>query len=374
MRYLLISAALIACAEPLAAQTPLPFSDSRWVLTGEGTKREAADGREAISIENGFAYRRDVRLLDGSIDFDVQFTPRRAFVYLNFRMMNDSEHEELYFRPHKTNLPDAVQYTPTFKGVSTWQLFHGPGATTAMPFDYGRWTHVRLVIKGTQAALFVGDMTRPAFVMPRLARDSAPGYMALRAFTPPGPGEPTRFSNVSIRPDYVPFDFSTVAVPDVTEPARIREWRISEPFAPGEEEPDSLAPYQFGPGSQVVVAEPSGLVLLNKFLDAPGPTPRVSAVARVIVRAASAGIYRLDLGFSDVATVFVNGQPMFRGDAHYSYDAPRQDGLIGYHQASVFLPLHAGENELAVVVSDSFGGWGLQARFRDTAGLTVEAR
>ncbi len=94
----------------------------------------------------------------------------------------------------------------------------------------------------------------------------------------------------------------------------------------------------------------------------------------MIVRAEWAGTYRLDLGFSDIATVFVNGQPMYRGDAHYSYDAPRQDGLIGYGQASVFLPLHAGENELAVIVTDSFGGWGLQARFRNAEGLTVEAR
>ncbi len=374
MRYLLLSTVLLACAAPSAAQTPLPFSDSRWILTGDGTKRETVDGRDAVTVENGFAYRRDVRLLDGSIDFDVRFTPRRAFVYLTFRMVNDDEHEELYFRPHKANLPDAVQYTPSFKGVSAWQLFHGPGATTALPFAYGTWTHVRLVLKGTQAALFVGDMNRPAFVMPHLARDSTPGYIALRVFTPPGPGEPTRFSNVSIRPDYVPFDFSTVTVPDMAEPARIREWRVSEPFVPGNEEPDTLAPNLFGPGSQVVTAEVSGLVLLNKFLDAPGPTPRTGVVARVTVRAQWAGVYRLDLGFSDIATVFLNGQPIYRGDAHYSYDAPRQDGLIGYRQASVFLPLHAGENELAVVVTDSFGGWGLQARFSHAAGLTVEAR
>ncbi len=273
MRHLPLLLAILACASPSAAQTPLPFSDSHWVLTGDGTKRETVDGRDAVTIENGFAYRRDVSLLDGSIDFDVRFTPRRAFVYLDFRMVNDHEHEELYFRPHKTNLPDALQYTPAFRGVSLWQLFHGPGATSALPFAYGTWTHVRLVLKGTQAALFVGDMGKPAFVMPRLARASTPGYIALRVFTPPAPGEPTRFSNVTIRPDYVPFDFSTVPVPDVTEPGRIREWRVSEPFAPGEEEPDTLAPNQFGTGSQVVVAEPSGLVLLNKFLDVPGPRP-----------------------------------------------------------------------------------------------------
>ena len=45
-----------------------------------------------------------------------------------------------------------------------------------------------------------------------------------------------------------------------------------------------------------------------------------------------------------------------------------------FGQAPLFLPLEAGENELAIVVGDRFGGWGLMARFADPAGLTVEAR
>ena len=82
----------------------------------------------------------------------------------------------------------------------------------------------------------------------------------------------------------------------------------------------------------------------------------------------------LDLGFSDIATVFVNGRPVFTGDQRYSYDAPRRDGLLGFDQARVYLPLRAGDNEVLVVVSDSFGGWAVMARFADPEGLTVEAR
>ena len=91
------------------------------------------------------------------------------------------------------------------------------------------------------------------------------------------------------------------------------------------------------------------------------------------VRAATAGLRRFDLGFSDVATVFLNGRPLFRSDAHYSYDNPRQEGLIHYGQATVYLPLEKGDNDLAVLVSDDFGGWGLMGRFPDTAGLEVTA-
>ena len=98
-----------------------------------------------------------------------------------------------------------------------------------------------------------------------------------------------------------------------------------------------------------------------------------AAVARVRVRAEASGLRRLDLGFSDVATVFLNGRPLFRSDAHYSYDNPRQEGLVHYGQATVFLPLEKGDNDLAVLVSDDFGGWGLMARFADSTGLEVDA-
>jgi hypothetical protein len=71
--------------------------------------------------------------------------------------------------------------------------------------------------------------------------------------------------------------------------------------------------------------------------------------------------------------VFVNGEPIFRGDASYSY-AGRREGLIGFDQARLYLPLRAGENELLIVLSDVFGGMGLMGRFPDSAGLTVEPR
>jgi hypothetical protein len=94
----------------------------------------------------------------------------------------------------------------------------------------------------------------------------------------------------------------------------------------------------------------------------------------VTVRAAEAGRRRIDLGYSDQVTVFLNGRPLYQGDASYSFDTPRREGLIGYDQASLFLPLEKGDNELAVVVSDSFGGWGLMGRFADPSGLAVVAR
>jgi hypothetical protein len=97
-----------------------------------------------------------------------------------------------------------------------------------------------------------------------------------------------------------------------------------------------------------------------------------AAVARIRVRAARAGTYAFDLGFSDVAIVFVNGRPLFQGNQSYSFDRPRREGLIGFDQARLYLPLAAGDNDVAVVVSDSFGGWGLMGRLVSLEGLSID--
>jgi hypothetical protein len=374
---LVVAAAL---ALPAAAQQPLPLTDGGWDLKGASAKLERFDGRDVLSVENGFAYRRDVKLQDGTIDFDVQLTRRRSFVYVMFRMAEDREFEEMYLRPHKSSLPDAIQYAPVHQGSSAWQLYHGPGATAAAAFEPGAWTHVRLVLRGEQAALFVGDLEKPALVVPRLARAPVAGYLALRGFAPPGSGAGpvARFANVSISPGTPAFDFARQdPPPDQGVPGAVRAWSVSRAFAVPKDAPAPPAlPAKAVLGAfSRVEADPSGLVVLHRSVKLPTPETRdVAAVARLRVRASAAGVRRLDLGFSDVATVFLNGRPIFQADARYSYDDPRQEGLIHYGQASVFLPLDVGWNDLSVLVSDGFGGWGLMGRFPDAAGLELDAR
>ena len=344
----------------------------------------SVDGRQALAVETGFAHRRDVKMMDGTIDFDVQLTRRRSFVYVHFRVASEGEHEEFYLRPHKSQLPDAVQYAPVWQGASAWQLHHGPGGTAPVGFEPGKWTHVRVVIQGTRAALFVDDMNTPALLVPNVAREPQAGHIAIGGFLPanvPGEGPIARFANVVVRPD-VSFDFAAAiakmtagAKPGASSPTTvIRAWSVSRSFVPKDAAVPAL------PGSDVTGAfarletEPDGLLNLHRYVKLPQPESRVTAaVARVTVRTAQAGIYTLDLGFSDVATVFVNGVPVFRGDDSYSFDRPRRDGLIGYDQARIYLPLRTGDNELAVVVSDSFGGWGLMGRLTGAAGVLVTA-
>jgi hypothetical protein len=276
-----------------------------------------------------------------------------------------------------------VQYAPVWQGRSSWQLYHGPGGTAAVSFEPGAWTHVRLSVQGRRAALFVGDMKTPALVVPRLARDPKPGYIGLRGFLPadvPGTGPIARFANVVVRPGPVAYDFSAAvakAAPaqDAAEPVTVvRRWAVSRSFVPEGAGPPALPSAAATGEFKTLDAEPDGRLELHRYVPVPKNSRATAAVARVRIQAPAAGTYAFDLGFSDIATVFLNGTPVFRGDASYSFDTPRREGLIGYDQARLYLSLAAGSNELAVVVSDVFGGWGVMGRFAGADGLMVEAR
>ena len=372
---------VLSTAPAVAQERRLPF-DQGWTLDGEKTAVVTADGRQALAVETGFAHRRDVSLMDGTIDFDVQLTSRRSFVYVYFRAVAGGDREEFYLRPHKSSLPDAVQYAPVWQGRSSWQLYHGPGATAAAGFVPGEWTHVRVVMQGRQAAIFVQDMTTPALFVPRLAREPQPGSISLGGFLPagvPGDGPIARFSNVVVQPG-VSFDLAKAAAaasapaPAVPGATVIAAWSVSAAFVPKDQAPRALPGGDATGAFTTLKADPGGLLELHRYVKIPQGARPWAAVARVNVRAERAGTYALELGFSDIATVFVNGTPTFRGDATYSFDRPRREGLIGFDQATVYLPLKAGDNDLAVLVSDVFGGWGLMGRFVSAPGLTVTAR
>ena len=373
---LLVLAGLHADGAP-AEPIRLDFRDPAWELTGEGTVVEELDGRLALRIRSGLATWRGIEFQDGTIEFDLQVTPYRSFAYLYFRMESDGEHEEVYFRPHKSLLPDAVQYTPVYRGSSQWQLYHDAGATAAAPFPPGEWIPVKVVVQGSRAAFFVGATEEPRLVVPRLAREAKPGYIALRAFKPRGVPEEAyvaNFANLVVRPGVVEYEFPRV---EAAEPPAgvVTGWQVSPAFAPPEglmtELPEEVLA---GDGWQTVSANADGLVEIERWVTRPEGVRRAAVLARVAITAPETATRRLYLGFSDEVSVFLNGSLLVADDESYSFNLPRRQGLLTDEQLSVFLPLEPGDNELVLAVADRFGGWGLAGRLEDPAGLLVEPR
>ena len=106
-------------------------------------------------------------------------------------------------------------------------------------------------------------------------------------------------------------------------------------------------------------AEPSGLTNLSRAHPITGDLNTV--YVRTTIQSDRGRRQPLELGFSDRAVVFLNGERIYRGDDTYRSRDYRFLGSIGWYD-TLYLPLVAGENELVVAVSEDFGGWGIQAR------------
>ncbi len=372
MRKLICIGLFLFIVRNAEGQGAIPFSNNGWEFTGDA-KIGNTDSRDVLKIGIGGAVRHDVKLQDGTIDVDVKTTHQRSFIYVNFRVQGAGEGEEFYFRPHKSGLVDAFQYAPSYQGQGSWQLYYGARGTAAPSILPDRWNHLRIVLSGRRAAFFFNDTIKPAMVLQRLAREPEAGYVELKSFaSPPDTMPAVEFANLQVRSGVIAYAFGAPP-PSTPQPAGlITSWALGSAFAAPDSAISSIQPAWLGKFTSIA-SEPDGFVELNRHLKLPGNTRYWGTVARVTVTSERAVVKRLDLGFSDRATVFLNGRPIFYRDDSYDYEN-RRDGLISLTQAAVYLPLRAGANEISIVVTDRFGGWAIMGAFPDMSGLRIDAR
>src|SRR5262249_8037077 len=125
--------------------------------------------------------------------------------------------------------------------------------------------------------------------------------------------------------------------PVVREPNAILSWEVSDAFPEGE--------LPASPRWTRLDAEPSGLLDISRLTGI--PDGRRTVRAGTTIRSEEARRVAIELGYSDRAVVYLNGESLFRGDATYRVRDYRFLGSIGWHD-TVWLPCRAGENELAV--------------------------
>ena len=337
-------------AELTATTEAIPFADGRWDLSA-GVVEEHL-GREAL---RGGAVLDGVELGDGVIEVDIACDGRRSYPGLLFRADEDGNGERVYLRPHRAGLyPDAVQYTPVFNGISGWQLYHGAGATNHARIEAGRWATLRLEMKGAQArVIWDGE---PVLEIDRLRHGAGGGGIALL-----GPGDGSAFfSNLRITRD-ADLGFEVVDPPEA-EPGAITDWEIAGPLPAERVDPDAYPHFFtiFGAPWRGVAAEPSGLVDIARSFG-PGGNRRFTAFARTTVRSDERRRVKLSIGYSDDVRVFLNGREVYSGVSGYRSRDPSYVGVVGPFE-TLHVDLERGLNEVFLMVSDSFGGWGFMCR------------
>lgn len=250
------------------AQTPhlsVPPDSTRWDLQGQAKVVES-HGRQCLLLDGGAAVLKDFEMRDGVLDVDVTTSATRGFFGFDFRIDPDgANYDEVYLRPHKSGLPDALQYTPVLKTGRNWQIFSGPGFTNAVDIPKDEWFHLRLEVRGAQAKLYVGDMGKPALVMDDLKSNVQKGQVALYDLI-----GATCFANFTVTtlPD-ARWERHLPSMPTGT----LATWGISasvDALARNPEKPLSSAEID-GMAWEEVQAEPPGFVVLSRYRDAPHP-------------------------------------------------------------------------------------------------------
>lgn len=349
----------------------LPPESPRWELEANAKPAEFL-GRKCLMLNGGAAVVRDLELRDGVVDVDVATPAERGFFGFQFRLQDEGANgETIYLRQHKSGLADAMQYTPILGTGLNWQLYSGPGFTGPVNIPRNEWFHLRLVLAGAQAQLYVKDMDKPALVMSDLKSGLQQGQLALWVLT-----GATCFANMQVRATAdVPWQRQWPAMPADA----LTQWQLSPAYDVQKRDPEqalSAADSQ-AINWQTVQAEPPGLVPITRYRTA--PHPRVSFAndwrkrldpqpgaqliyARTVVDADREQVRKLLLGYSDEVSVFLNGQILYRGRSAQYFRDPGFLGIVDAENDAIYLPLKKGRNELLLAITELGGGWGFVAR------------
>jgi hypothetical protein len=146
---------------------------------------------------------------NGTIDIDVSGAPARGtfeaargFIGLAFRMQSDRVHyEAFYVRPTNGRADDQLRRNHSTQYISepdwTWQRLRNenPGLYESYAdMQPGEWLHLRIVVAGTNASLYVGNASQPSLLVHDLKMGEKEGAVALWI----GPGTEGYFRNLKI--------------------------------------------------------------------------------------------------------------------------------------------------------------------------------
>jgi hypothetical protein len=345
----------------------VPFDSDRWEIEAKESRVVDHTGRKALYLKGGVAAVRGSRFTDGIIEFDIAFTGERGFMGAVWRMQDFENYEEFYLRPHQSGNPDANQYQPVFNGVAAWQLYYGESYSAPLKYDFNQWVHVKILVSGSNAEIYVKDMTTPALFVSELKRQVKVGRVGLSV----GNFAPAYYSNFSFAPlSSVPLKGKAKALE--TAPAgTVLSWTVS-----GVLEGKSLeGKYQLAATDRESLSwkrldcESTGICNLARLQGV--SESKDTVFVRLIIQSEREQVKKIRFGFSDAVKVYFNDRLLYGGSDIYQSRDYRFLGTIGLFD-ELYLPLKRGDNELWIAVTENFGGWGIRAVFDDMSGISIK--
>jgi len=159
---------------------------------------------DALALVKGETFR------NGTIELDVAGLPgatagesARGFIGVSFRVQDATHLETFYIRPTNGRADDQLRRNHSVQYVSRpdwpWERLRKetPGVyETYADMQPGEWIHLKLVVKGRDAMLYVGGATQPTLLVHDLKLGEVAGGVALWI----GPGTDGYFKNLRVLP------------------------------------------------------------------------------------------------------------------------------------------------------------------------------
>jgi hypothetical protein len=176
---------------------------------GRASMRVSDSRVPGLSDAERFALVRGSSFQDGTIEVDVSgdtlpnvAPTARGFVGIAFRMSaNQSHFECFYLRPKNGRSEDQLQRNHSTQYISMpgfpWDKFRAetPGKYESyVDLVPGEWTHVKIVVAGVTARLYVNGASQSALIVNDLKQPIASGAIALWV----GTGTDAHFADLKI--------------------------------------------------------------------------------------------------------------------------------------------------------------------------------
>jgi hypothetical protein len=158
---------------------------------------------ETIAVLRGSKFR------NGEIEADIAGMPgagadagARGFVGIAFRVQSETTYESFYLRPTNGRAMDQLRRNHSTQYIShpefPWDRLRkeNPGVYESyVDLVPGEWTHVRIVVDGTKAQLYVNRSAQPVLIVNDLKHGDTEGAVALWI----GNGTDAHFANLSVK-------------------------------------------------------------------------------------------------------------------------------------------------------------------------------
>lgn len=371
---LFVGAGAMAQKKTAMAASVVTLKPEAWRFQAGTVQFDDSAGAARMKIVDGrgFVVLKDMDFGDGTIEFDdVPTDPN--FALFCFRLQDSAEMECFYFRTtwavgHPYAM-EAVQYTPIVKGVMYWDAL--PHYQTFSDFSVTRYNHVKIILSGKRMRVWVNHLDRPTLDVERLEGSTSRGTLAFQGRA--------IITNLVVKPGQVEGLPAGGIDPTDFDSRYLRHWQMTEPDTAGE---DVRRANRLGirgiPGEHAawrpIDAERRGFVNLSRVFGRTVPfgVPRMMWL-KTTIHSDAARTVQLRLGFLDDVSVFVNDRMLYVDKNYFGLPVAKVPaGRLSLENATIAVPLKAGDNVLLMGVGNNFYTWGIVARLDDLEGVSIE--